>query len=111
MRYPTVFGPLIVALIFTICIMPAPLRCEEKIPASGQEQPQELMKRIDFRTTRITGQTIKSGAVYLMHRKQSDIDSMLKVRQDYRKEIRREYGLENTAAADESRNGGKGEKQ
>jgi hypothetical protein len=46
-----------------------------------------LMERIDFGNSYILGQSIKSGAVYLLHRKQSDIKSMLKIRDDYRKEI------------------------
>jgi hypothetical protein len=46
-----------------------------------------LMERIDFGNSYILGQSIKSGAVYLMHRKKSDIKSMLKTREDYRKEI------------------------
>ncbi len=46
-----------------------------------------LMERIDFGNSYILGQSIKSGAVYLLHRKKSNIKSMLKTREDYRKEI------------------------
>jgi hypothetical protein len=46
-----------------------------------------LMERIDFGNSYILGQSIKSGAVYLLHRKKSNIKSMLKTRDDYRKEI------------------------
>jgi hypothetical protein len=46
-----------------------------------------LMNRIDFGNSYIMGQSIKSGAVYLLHRKKSNIKSMLKTRDDYRKEI------------------------
>jgi cAMP phosphodiesterase len=45
------------------------------------------MERIDFGNSYILGQSIKSGAVYLLHRKKSNIKSMLKTRDDYRKEI------------------------
>ena len=48
---------------------------------------ESLMERIDFGNSYILGQSIKSGAVYLLHRKQSNIKSMLKIRDDYRKEI------------------------
>ena len=61
-----------------------------------------LQQRIDFGSSYILGQSIKSGAVYLMHRKQSDIKGMLEVRQDYRKEIMEDYELENTAIAQET---------
>lgn len=47
----------------------------------------ERLNRIDFGNTYIIGQTIKSGAVYLLQRKKSEIKSMLKYREDYRTEI------------------------
>ena len=40
------------------------------------------------------GQSIKSGAVYLLHRKQSDIKSMLQYREDYRQEILEDFIIE-----------------
>lgn len=61
-----------------------------------------LQQRIDFGSSYILGQSIKSGAVYLMHRKQSDIKGMLEVRQDYRREIMEDYELEKTAIAQEA---------
>jgi hypothetical protein len=56
----------------------------------------QLQQRIDFGNAYIMGQSIKSGAVYLLHRKKSDIKSMLKIRSDYRKEIIDDFSLENT---------------
>ena len=50
-----------------------------------------LQQRIDFGNAYIIGQSIKSGAVYLLHRKQSDISSMLHHRQDYREEILEDF--------------------
>jgi len=47
----------------------------------------QLFKRIDFNNAYIMGQAIKSGAVYLLKRKNSDIKSMLKYRTSYRDEI------------------------
>ena len=70
---------------------------EEKPKAVAEGQTDRLQQRIDFGNAHIMGQSIKSGAVYLMHRKKSDIDSMLKVRQNYRAEIIEEFGLEDTA--------------
>ena len=56
-----------------------------------------LQQRIDFGNSHILGQSIKSGAVYLMHRKKSDIATMLEVRRHYRNEIKEEYEIEETA--------------
>ena len=50
-----------------------------------------LQQRIDFGNAYIMGQSIKSGAVYLLHRKQSDIKSMLQYREDYRQEILEDF--------------------
>lgn len=68
----------------------------------------DLQRRIDFGNSYILGQSIKSGAVYLLHRKKSDIKSMLHYREDYRDEILesfsvepdRELGQENGAGLD-----------
>ena len=49
------------------------------------------MERIDFGNSYILGQSIKSGAVYLLHRKKSDIKSMLETRENYRKEILEDF--------------------
>jgi hypothetical protein len=56
-------------------------------PVIAKETPESHSNRIDFGNTYIIGQTIKSGAVYLLQRKKSEIKSMLKYRQDYREEI------------------------
>ena len=50
-----------------------------------------LQQRIDFGNAYIMGQSIKSGAVYLLHRKQSDIKSMLQYREEYRQEILEDF--------------------
>ena len=52
-----------------------------------------LQQRIDFGNAYIMGQSIKSGAVYLLHRKQSDIKSMLQYREDYRQEILEDFTI------------------
>ena len=56
-------------------------------PAPTQDTSGAHLNRIDFGNTYIIGQTIKSGAVYLLQRKKSEIKSMLKYREDYRNEI------------------------
>ncbi len=54
----------------------------------------ELLERIDFGNAFIMGQTIKSGAVYLLKRKKSEIKSMLKNREDFREEILEDFSVE-----------------
>ncbi len=58
----------------------------EEPAAPGEEK--QLLSRIDFGNAYVMGQSIKSGAVYLLNRKKSDIRSMLEERRDFRKEIR-----------------------
>ena len=59
----------------------------------GEEENKKLLSRIDFGNTYILGQTIKSGAVYLLQRKKSEIRSMLHVREDFRKEILEDFEI------------------
>ena len=42
----------------------------------------------------IFGQTIQSGAVYLLQRKKSDIESLLKPRENYREEILKDFHVQ-----------------
>lgn len=85
---------------FVLLIMPLYAIAQE----AKQKAPKQkgLQQRIDFGSSYILGQSIKSGAVYLMHRKQSDIKGMLEVRQDYRMEIMEDFELEKTAIAQET---------
>ena len=62
----------------------------KKEEAKGPKKD-SLMERIDFGNSYILGQSIKSGAVYLLHRKKSNIKSMLKTRENYRKEILEDF--------------------
>jgi hypothetical protein len=80
-----------------LALAPMAAKAQEKEPPTKQSKG--LMQRIDFSTAHILGQSIKSGAVYLMHRKKSDIKNMLEVRENYRAEIMEDYGLEKTAIA------------
>ena len=63
---------------------------EEEKSDQGTKK-ESLMERIDFGNSYILGQSIKSGATYLLHRKKSNIKSMLKTRENYRKEILEDF--------------------
>jgi hypothetical protein len=89
----------IALLIMSINLLLAPLTASAQEKDAPAQQPKGLQQRIDFGTAHILGQSIKSGAVYLMHRKKSDIKNMLEVRENYRDEIIEDYGLEKTAIA------------
>jgi len=80
-----------------ILILTAPIALMAQDQPEAGSQKKVLLDRIDFGNSYILGQSIKSGAVYLMHRKQSEIEGMLEVRKHYRKEIMEDYALEKTA--------------
>ena len=44
-------------------------------------------RRLEFDERLIMGQSLKSGAIYLFERKDSEIQSMVEVREDFRKEL------------------------
>ncbi|MGD9006854.1 MAG: hypothetical protein PVG41_02975 [Desulfobacteraceae bacterium] len=92
-----------VALMLTAFVLLAmPLYATAQDAQQKAPRKKGLQQRIDFGSSYILGQSIKSGAVYLMHRKQSDIKGMLEVRQDYRQEIMEDYELEKTVIAQEA---------
>ena len=57
----------------------------------AEDEANAVSNRIDFGNSYVNGQSIKSGAVYLMNRKKNKITSMLKRRESYRSEILDEY--------------------
>ena len=65
---------------------------QKQIKHKASNQP-KLLNRIDFGDSHILGQTIKSGAVYLLQRKKSEIKSMLKYRENYREEILEDFSV------------------
>ena len=94
------------ALVFTLCAMlffSAPYQASEQDDGKAASEQKGLQQRIDFGSSYILGQSIKSGAVYLMHRKKSDIEGMLDMREHYRNEILEDYALESTALAPETK--------
>lgn len=56
----------------------------------------ELLTRIDFGNSYVTGQALKSGAIYLLQRKKNQVKSMLTYREDYRKEILESHDIRKT---------------
>ena len=75
----------VVYIVFFLFIAtPSVIAAEKAQKKSGDEQ---LLTRIDFGNSYINGQTLKSGAVYLLQRKKSEVNTMLKYREKYRKEI------------------------
>ncbi len=87
-----------IALAIMLGLIPGHGWCKNK-PA-GQSGATRLQQRIDFGNSYIMGQSIKSGAVYLLHRKQSEIRSMLQYRQDYRQEILEDFKVQDQSIAD-----------
>ena len=65
---------------------------QDQNSATGENT--KLQQRIDFGNSYIMGQSIKSGAVYLLHRKQSEIKSMLHYRENYRQEILEDFEVQ-----------------
>ena len=81
-------------LVLAIVCVSDPL--DAKINSSSEKGGSaSLQQRIDFGNSYIMGQSIKSGAVYLMHRKQNEIKSMLEYRNDYRDEILEDFQIQN----------------
>jgi len=65
-------------------------------PQQGGDPGDRKLTRIDFGNAYIRGQTIQSGAVYLLQRKKSDVESLLKPRESYREEILQGFHITET---------------
>ncbi len=79
---------LIVFFIELIFGSPTAYAAETKdAKAKEAPAPDELLTRIDFGNSYVTGQALKSGAIYLLQRKKNQVKSMLTYRENYRKEI------------------------
>jgi len=93
MRY--VAGTLILITILLVASAEGIVHEETSQKANDlQGDKTELLERIDFGNAFIMGQTIKSGAVYLLKRKKSEIKSMLKNREHFREEILEDFSVE-----------------
>ena len=77
-------------LLLGFLVVPAALRGDESAdPAATDPQARGFRRssRLEFDERLIMGQSLRSGAIYLFERKDSEIQSMLKVRKDYRDEL------------------------
>ncbi len=90
------------AITIMLCLLSGSGRCKTK--TASRTEAAGLQQRIDFGNSYIMGQSIKSGAVYLLHRKQSEIKSMLQYRQDYRQEILEDFKVQDQRSADHQGN-------
>ena len=91
MRRKILFIVLMLAVQVISC--PPAKSLENSKRADSAESNDVLMDRIDFGNSYIRGQTIQSGAVYLLQRKKSDIESLLKPRESYRDEILQDFNI------------------
>ena len=83
MKRTLTYVTLVAAIL--LLIGTAPAHAEGEGPGADEEP--SLLNRIDFGNAYVMGQTIQSGAVYLLNRKKTDIRSMLRERKDFRAEI------------------------
>ena len=63
---------------------------EASVSVGAGEGAKPSLKRarhMEFDERLIMGQSLKSGALYLFERKDSEIQTMLKIRRDYRQEL------------------------
>jgi len=89
-------SPIFLMLMIPVMICPTVGSMENPGKPTSAESDDRLMNRIDFGNSYIRGQTIQSGAVYLLQRKKSDIESLLKVRRSYREEILKDFHVHET---------------
>lgn len=82
---------MVLGLLVGFLALARPGKAEEASSAGGAEgAPPPSLKRarhMEFDERLIMGQSLKSGALYLFERKDSEIQTMLKIRRDYRQEL------------------------
>jgi hypothetical protein len=78
-------------LLLGILAFALPAKAEEagdSAGAGGGAKPSlKRARHMEFDERLIMGQSLKSGALYLFERKDSEIQTMLKIRRDYRQEL------------------------
>jgi hypothetical protein len=90
----------IALFLLTILLLPSyPVFGSTDKPGAQQrvDSGDNRLTRIDFGNAYIRGQTIQSGAVYLLQRKKSDVESLLKIRESYRQEILEGFHIQESA--------------
>lgn len=81
-----IWGVLAVAML----LVPGPLRGDDAPEPGRSADSAASLKRaqhLEFDERLIVGQSLKSGAIYLFERKDSEIQSMVKIRNDFREEL------------------------
>ncbi len=89
----------IVLIFLTILLLPSAPAFGNTVRPEAQQginSGDQRLTRIDFGNAYIRGQTIQSGAVYLLQRKKSEVESLLKPRESYRKEILEGFLIQET---------------
>ena len=102
MRQLTVIVIIFSILIFSWDCLASGTKKGKRVDKKNLENAQ-LLNRIDFGNSYILGQTFKSGAVYLLQRKKSEIKSMLEYRKDYRKEILEDFVIQDISRMGEKK--------
>ena len=78
-------------LLLGILALARPGKAEEAPASAGGEGESissfKRARHMEFDERLIMGQSLKSGALYLFERKDSEIQTMLKIRRDYRQEL------------------------
>jgi hypothetical protein len=97
MRKQTLKIGAVIFLAFMLTVVSA-FAAQSGAASKQSTEKSVLLNRIDFGNSYIMGQSIKSGAVYLLQRKKSEINSMLKYRTDYRSEILEDFEITEPAS-------------
>jgi hypothetical protein len=82
---------MVLGLLFGLLALAHPGFAEEPSASGGKEGSKissfKRARHMEFDERLIMGQSLKSGALYLFERKDSEIQTMLKIRRDYRQEL------------------------
>ena len=82
---------MVLGLLLGLLAFAQPGKAEEagvSADAGGERMPSlKRARHMEFDERLIMGQSLKSGALYLFERKDSEIQTMLKIRRDYRQEL------------------------
>jgi len=76
-------------ILLSLLLFPLAGQADDQDAGKQLNTPGSLKRsnRIEFDERLIVGQSLKSGAIYLFQRKDSEIQSMVKIRKDFREEL------------------------